>query len=50
MKSETRDKLKTGLREIIERLLKELKVAEEAGDPIEQLIEEQRDDVEDELN
>jgi len=50
LKPETRDRLKTGLRQIIEQLLKELKVAEEAAKTIEKLVEDEREDVEDELN
>jgi hypothetical protein len=45
-----REELRTGLREIVEQLLKELKVAEEAGKTIEKLIEEERDDVAEELD
>ncbi len=45
LKSETREKLKVGLRAAIEQLLRELKTAEGAARTIEQLVKEGRDAV-----
>jgi hypothetical protein len=50
LSSDHRERLKTGLRQIIENLIKELKDAGQTYRDVKTVIEDERDDVEEELN